>query len=99
MFAPVHNTGSWAFNTGVNSLEQRIVRHVIDLSSMGTVSGTNFDATGQPVLISVVGTNMATGQGCQVTAHRNVGAEGAGKTAFGGIGTVNTTIDDDEEGP
>lgn len=99
VFAPVHNTGSWAFNTGVNSLEQRIVRHVIDLSSMGTVSGTNFDATGQPVLISVVGTNMATGQGCQVTAHRNVGAEGAGKTAFGGIGTVNTTIDDDEEGP
>ena len=99
VFAPVHNTGSWAFNTGGNSLEQRIVRHVVDLSSMGTVSGTNFDATGQPVLISVVGTNMASGQGCQVTAHRNVGAEGAGKTAFGGIGTVNTTIDDDEEGP
>ena len=98
VFAPVHNTGSWTFNSGTNSLEQRVVRHVVDLSSMGNVFGTPFNATGQPVLISVVGTNMATGQGCQVTAHRNVGAEGAGKSAFGGIGTVNTTVDDGEGG-
>ena len=94
MYIPTMNTGSWTYTTTQN-FDTRVIRHVVELSDMGVVpgypGGASFDAQGQPVFITVTGSNMATGFGCQVTAHRNVGAGGAGGKSFAGIGTVDTT--------
>ena len=84
--APETTTGNWTFtNHPAASTGRKIIRHVIDLSSVGS---NNRDLRNAPATISVTGTNIQTSK-IQVTVHRNVGAGGVKGDALGGL--IETT--------
>lgn len=88
--SPETDTGNWTFtnppsNEGAAVNQRRVIRHIIDLSSMGS---SNRDLTSAPAFISVTGTNIQTSQ-VQVTVHRNVGSTGASGDKNGGV--IDTT--------
>lgn len=84
--APETDTGNWTFTNppgtpGAVVSQRRVIRHIIDLSSVGS---SNRDLTSAPAFISVTGTNIQTSQ-VQVTVHRNVGSTGASGDKNGGV--------------
>ena len=84
--APETTTGNWTFtNHPAASTGRKIIRHIIDLSSVGS---NNRDLRNAPATISVTGTNIQTSK-IQVTVHRNVGAGGVKGDALGGL--IETT--------
>ncbi len=81
--------GNWTFTNPAGGggffTRRQLIRHVVDLTSVGS---SNIDLTNAASFIKVIGTNIITSQ-TQVTVHRNVGATGVEGDKNGGV--IDTT--------